>query len=68
MTSFAAGNPTGDELKKLNDQFTAQTGIKVEVQQTNVDDLVTTYEAAKLAGKERDLVLHRQQPLRLAHP
>ncbi|MGH3378879.1 MAG: ABC transporter substrate-binding protein [Actinoallomurus sp.] len=62
MSSFTTGNATGDEFNKLAKQFTTETGIKVDVQEVKFDDLPKAYEAAKLANKERDLVVENLTP------
>ncbi len=62
MSSFTTGNATGDEFNKLAKEFTAQSGIKIDVQEVNFADLPKAYEAAKLANKERDLVIENLTP------
>jgi multiple sugar transport system substrate-binding protein len=62
MSSFTTGNATGDEFNKLAKQFTAQTGVKIDVEEVNYADLAKAYEAAKLANKERDLVILNLTP------
>src|SRR4051794_40564637 len=55
LSSFTTGNVTGDTLKKLSDEFTKQTNIKITIEQANTNDIAGNYEASKLANKERDL-------------
>lgn len=62
LSSFTTGNITGDTFNKLAKQFTTQTGIKVSIEEANTNDMVPSYEAAKLAGKERDLVVLNLTP------
>ncbi len=62
MSSFTTGNATGDEFNKLAKDFTAESGIKIDVQEVNFDDLPKAYEAAKLANKERDLIIENLTP------
>src|SRR5262249_12255932 len=62
MSSFTTGNATGDEFNKLAKEFTAQNGIKIDVQEVNYADLPKAYEAAKLANKERDLIVENLTP------
>ena len=56
------GQATGDQFNKLTTAFTKQTGIKVDVEEVNYADLPKAYEAAKLADKERDLVIENLTP------
>jgi multiple sugar transport system substrate-binding protein len=56
------GNPTGDMLKQQSDLFTQQTGIKVDIEEVKVEDLAKAFEAASLAGQERDLVVLNLTP------
>jgi multiple sugar transport system substrate-binding protein len=62
MSSFTTGQATGDEFTRLTAAFTKQTGIKVDVEEVNYADLPKAYEAAKLADKERDLVIENLTP------
>jgi multiple sugar transport system substrate-binding protein len=62
LSSFTTGNVTGDTLKKLADDFTKQTNIKVTIEQANTNDIAGNYEASKLANKERDLVVLNLTP------
>jgi multiple sugar transport system substrate-binding protein len=62
LSSFTAGNVTGDTLKKLSDKFTQQTGIKVNIEQATTADMAKNYEASKLANKERDMVILNLTP------
>ncbi|HEV7647167.1 MAG TPA: extracellular solute-binding protein [Actinophytocola sp.] len=62
MSSFTTGEATGDEFNKLAKQFTKETGVKVDVEEVNYADLPKTYEAAKLADEERDLVIENLTP------
>ena len=62
MSSFTTGNATGDEFNKLAKEFTAESGIKIDVQEVAFDDLPKAYEAAKLANKERDLIIENLTP------
>jgi multiple sugar transport system substrate-binding protein len=62
MSSMTTGNADGDEFNKLAKEFTAQTNIKIDVEEVNYADLAKAYEAAKLANKERDLVILNLTP------
>ncbi|GAA5193427.1 ABC transporter substrate-binding protein [Rugosimonospora acidiphila] len=62
MSSFTTGDATGNEFNKLAKEFTAQTGIKINVEEVNYADLPKVYEAAKLANKEKDLVIENLTP------
>jgi multiple sugar transport system substrate-binding protein len=62
LSSFTTGNATGDQFNKLRQKFTEQTGIKTEVQEANTNDMEGAHEAAKLAGKERDIVILNLTP------
>ncbi|MEQ1769888.1 MAG: extracellular solute-binding protein [Devosia sp.] len=57
LSSWTTGNATGDQLNKNIADFTAKTGIAVEVQEVNNDDVDTTFEASSLAGEEADMVI-----------
>jgi multiple sugar transport system substrate-binding protein len=62
LSSFTTGNATGDHFNKLAKDFTAQTGIQVDVEEANTNDIANTYEASKLADEERDLVILNLTP------
>jgi multiple sugar transport system substrate-binding protein len=62
LSSFTTGNATGDEWNKLMKQFTDQTGIAVQTEEVNGNDLAKGYEAAVLAGKEKDIVILNLTP------
>jgi ABC-type phosphate/phosphonate transport system substrate-binding protein len=57
LSSFTSGEATGKEFNTLAQKFTEQTGIKIDVQEVNTNDIAGTYESSKLANKERDLVI-----------
>lgn len=57
LSSWTTGNATGDQINKNIADFTAKTGIEVEVQEVNNDDVDTTFEASSLAGEEADMVI-----------
>jgi multiple sugar transport system substrate-binding protein len=62
MSSFTTGNATGDQFNRLAKKFTEQTGVKIEVEEVNYADLAKAYEAAKLAGQERDIIILNLTP------
>ena len=62
LSSFTTGNATGDHFNQLAKDFTAQTGIKIDVEEANTTDIANTYEASKLADEERDLVILNLTP------
>jgi multiple sugar transport system substrate-binding protein len=62
LSSFTTGNATGDHLNKLVKDFTTQTGIQVDIEEANTNDIANTYEASKLADEERDLVILNLTP------
>lgn len=62
LSSFTTGNATGDHLNKLVRDFTAQTGIAVDIEEANTNDIGNAYEASKLADEERDLVILNLTP------
>jgi multiple sugar transport system substrate-binding protein len=62
MSSFTKGDATGIEFARTVKQFTKQTGIKVDVENVNYADLPKAYEAAKLGGKERDIIIENLTP------
>ncbi|GAA0946860.1 ABC transporter substrate-binding protein [Virgisporangium aurantiacum] len=57
LSSFTTGNATGDHFAKLKQKFTDETGIKIDVEEANTNDIGNVYEASKLANKERDIVI-----------
>jgi multiple sugar transport system substrate-binding protein len=62
LSSFTSGEATGKEFNTLAQKFTEQTGIKIDVQEVNTNDIAGTYESSKLANKERDLVILNLTP------
>jgi multiple sugar transport system substrate-binding protein len=62
LSSFTTGNATGDHLNKIVKDFTAQTGIAVDIEEANTNDIAPAYEASKLADEERDLVILNLTP------
>lgn len=62
LSSWTSGNATGDQLAKNVEAFTKDTGIKVDVQEVNNDDVDKTFEASALAGEEPDLVVLNLTP------
>jgi multiple sugar transport system substrate-binding protein len=62
LSSFTTGNATGDEFNKLAAQFTAETGIKIDVEEANTNDIADRFEATSLAGEERDMVILNLTP------
>jgi multiple sugar transport system substrate-binding protein len=62
LSSFTTGNATGDEFNKLAAQFTAETGIKIDVEEANTNDIADRFEATALAGEERDMVILNLTP------
>ncbi|MGW3950474.1 ABC transporter substrate-binding protein [Streptomyces sp. NPDC004752] len=60
---FTKADKTGYEFNRLARKFTQQTGIKVDVEEVGGStDFPNAYEAAKLAGNERDLVVLNLTP------
>ncbi|MBN8881051.1 MAG: extracellular solute-binding protein, partial [Salana multivorans] len=55
-TSWLDGEPRTGQLRKVLEEFTAETGITVELLQ-NGNELNQVYETAVLAGDEADVVL-----------
>jgi multiple sugar transport system substrate-binding protein len=62
LSNMTTGNATGDQLNKNIADFTAATGIEVDVQEINNDDVALTFEASSLAGEEPDLVILNLTP------
>jgi len=62
LSSWATGQATGDQLNKNIEAFTEKTGIKVEVEEVNNDDVDKAYEASALAGEQADIVVLNLTP------
>lgn len=62
MSNMVTGNATGDQLNKNVAAFTAATGIEVDVQEVNGEDLSMTFEAASIAGEQADIVILNLTP------
>jgi multiple sugar transport system substrate-binding protein len=62
ISSWASGQPTGDEFAKNIKAFTKKTGIHVKVQSVNNDDVDKTFEASAVAHKEADIVVLNLTP------
>ncbi len=57
LSSWTTGNSTGDQVNKNIEAFTAATGIEVDIQEVNNDDVDETFEASALANEQPDLVI-----------
>lgn len=62
LSSWTSGNATGDQFTKDLEAFTEETGIQVDVEEVNNDDVDKTFEASSLAGEESDLVILNLTP------
>lgn len=62
LSSFASGNPTGDQFSKNAADFEAATGIHVEIEEVNNDDVDQVFEASALAGEQKDIVILNLTP------
>lgn len=62
MSSYEAGSPRGAVFAELVDSFKEETGITVNIEEVNGDDMEQVYEAAALAGEQPDVVLHNLTP------
>jgi multiple sugar transport system substrate-binding protein len=62
LSSWASGNATGDQFKKNVADFEAATGIRVEVEEVNNDDVDKVFEASALAGEQKDIVVLNLTP------
>jgi multiple sugar transport system substrate-binding protein len=62
LSSMTAGNSTGDQMAKTVAAFEAASGIDVQVEEVNNDDVATTFEASALAGEEADIVILNLTP------
>lgn len=62
LSSWASGNATGDQFKKNVADFEAATGIHVEVEEVNNDDVDKVFEASSLAGEQKDIVVLNLTP------
>jgi multiple sugar transport system substrate-binding protein len=62
LSSFASGNPTGDQFQKNAADFEAATGIHVEIEEVNNDDVDQVFEASSLAGEAKDIVILNLTP------
>jgi multiple sugar transport system substrate-binding protein len=56
LSQFTANDANSKAFKAMTDKFSQQTGIKVDIETANNNDITTNYEASKLANKEKDLV------------
>jgi hypothetical protein len=56
LSDHTANDANAKAFKAMTDKFTAQTGIKVNTENVNNTDIAKTYEASKLANKEKDIV------------
>jgi multiple sugar transport system substrate-binding protein len=62
LSSWASGNPTGDQFKKNAADFEAATGIHIEIEEVNNDDVDQVFEASSLAGEQKDIVVLNLTP------
>lgn len=62
LSSWTTGNATGDQLAKNIEAFTDETGIEVEVEEVNNDDVDEVFEASALAGEQADVVILNLTP------
>lgn len=61
-SSWTSGQATGDMFKALAEEFTAETGIEVQINEVPNDDVDDVFEADSLAGEETDLVVLNLTP------
>ena len=47
-----SGNATGDQFNKLARTSAAQTGIKIDIEEANNDDVAPVFEASALADEQ----------------
>ena len=62
LSSWASGQPTGDQFKKNAADFEAATGIHIEIEEVNNDDVDKVFEASSLAGEQKDIVILNLTP------
>ncbi len=62
LSSFASGQPTGDQFKKNAADFEAATGIHIDIREVANDDVDKVFEANSLAGEPEDLVILNLTP------
>ncbi len=62
MSSYEAGSPRGTSFETMVAAFKEETGIDVQVEVVNGEDMETVYEAAALAGEQPDMVFHNLTP------
>jgi multiple sugar transport system substrate-binding protein len=62
-SSYIKGHAIGDLFYDAMEDFTAETGIEVDIQEALNEELAQAYEAARLAGEETDIVLTNYTPL-----
>ncbi|NYE19019.1 ABC transporter substrate-binding protein [Microbacterium immunditiarum] len=62
LSSWTTGNATGDQLAKNIEAFTEETGIEVQVEEVNNDDVDEAFEASALAGEQADIVILNLTP------
>ena len=62
LSSMTTGSATGDQMRKTVAAFEAASGIDVEVEEINNDDVDQVFEASALAGEEADVVILNLTP------
>ena len=62
LSSMTSGSATGDQMAKTVAAFEAASGIDVEVEEINNDDVDQVFEASALAGEEADIVILNLTP------